>query len=262
MAKTAKKQSTTGKRPSKTVSKPASKSIVKTDESKPSAPLEFRAQLLELVSQQIAPLDVTQTLLCPPKYLPACDGSPISKELEQFIRIRPDSYQRLLSMIMLGSSVPTVALLCGIPRNRLNAWRRQGVNDQAQSLDTFAARFVADVNYAVCVPTVEAEAYLAKKDPLSWLQIGPGRWVNPEGTWQSKIPTVQEPVPESVGTAEPEQINIDDGDFDIIGPTIDDLPDALQVLRECGLGYVIEDAIEKKSTPSTEANDVRPIEET
>lgn len=167
--------------------------------------------------------------------------------LYDLITNRQELYAKMISLVMLGGSVPVASLLCGITRHNLVEWRQIGIQDIAAKQDTYYSRFVNDINVAVLVPTIDAETVIHRKDPLEWLRSGPGRWVHPEGTWQAPAAKVAIiPAEPTVGIAEqsPDQLQ-DEEQLKLDAPTIDDLPGALQVLKDVGLGHVI-DAANKK----------------
>src|SRR5205085_2281619 len=105
---------------------------------------------------------------------------------------------------------------------------------------------VSDITLATSIPVADAEQTIQRKDPLEWLKSGPGRWSHPEGTWQSPASKIDaEAAPPTVAIAEQSTETLED-DVDLLAdaPTVRDLPAALMVLRESGLGYVIDEAEE------------------
>lgn len=171
------------------------------------------------------------------------------------IHHRVELYAKMISLIMMGGSVPSASLLCGISRLSLIQWRRTGLADIAEGKDTYYSRFVNDLNVAVLIPSIDAETVIHRKDPLEWLRSGPGRWVHPEGTWQAPATKVaiMEPEP-TVGIAEEPLNQVEEEKLALDAPTAHDLPAALQILKDVGLGHVIEEAKESLSEEKDEAH--------
>lgn len=211
----------------------------------PSDERSFKDQLRDLVSTQIVPLHLLKSLLADPEKLPQAPLNP-NDPLYDLITNRIELYAKVLSMIMLGGSVPVATLLCGIGRMELVDWRTQGLKDISAKLDTYYSRFVNDLNVAVLVPTIDAETVIHRKDPLEWLRSGPGRWVHPEGTWQAPTTKVAISPPEpTVGIAEETPNQVEENQLLLDAPSVQDLPAALEVLKSVGLGHVIEEAKSK-----------------
>jgi len=211
----------------------------------------LQEQLRDLLSQHTVSINDRLTLLCPPEQLP--DPPDHSDLLFRLIAEKSDLYGKMLTMIILGGSVPICCAIAGITRHRLVRWRELGLRDLEQGIDSYYSRFLEDINFAALVPYIEAETQIHRKDPLEWLRTGPGKWVGREGTWQispTKNPEIAEP-PATVGIAEDAATGNDTGDDDLMAdvPTVRDLPDVLQVWRDSGLGYLIPEA-RKESTPN------------
>lgn len=179
-------------------------------------------------------------------------------DLAKLVNDRQDIYARMLTMIMAGAGIPLAAGLCGISRKNLERYRIHGLNDLSNGVDSYYARFVTDLNFSAIIPAIDAEVAIHRKDPLEWLRSGPGRWINPEGTWQvpSKEPPPFTETPPTVGIAEDVSVNVED-EIDLMAdaPTVLDLPAALTVLKESNLGYVIDAAQKTQDANRQEAMD-------
>lgn len=180
-------------------------------------------------------------------------------KLLYIVSTRPESYAKMLALIMLGASVPSAAMMTGISRKNLLDWRAMGLIDEAEGKDTIYSRFTSDINFAAIIPSIDAETAILRKDPLEWLRSGPGRWVHSrEGTWQPPAVKVDQlPPPATAGIAENEESVEDQVDLMMDAPTVDDLPKALAVLRDSGLGHIIDaaDNSEALKEPSTNGHD-------
>lgn len=203
-------------------------------------PAAFKDQLRDLISTQIVPYGMIKGLLFDLKDLPAIV---LRDDLTDYICEKQPLYARFLSLVMMGGSIPNCALICGINRNQIVEWRNQGVRDLSEGKDTYHARFVNDLNVSALIPTLDAEQTIHRKDPLEWLRSGPGKWVNPEGTWQpAQTKIAITPAEPTVGIAEPQPNRVEDEQKLLDAPTVQDLPNALSVLREVGLGHIIDGA--------------------
>lgn len=203
-------------------------------------PAAFKDQLRDLISTQIVPYGMIKGLLFDLKDLPAIV---LRDDLTDYICEKQPLYARFLSLVMMGGSIPNCALICGINRNQIVEWRNQGVRDLSEGKDTYHARFVNDLNVSALIPTLDAEQTIHRKDPLEWLRSGPGKWVNPEGTWQpAQTKIAITPAEPTVGIAEPQPNQVEDEQNLLDAPTVQDLPSALSVLREVGLGHIIDGA--------------------
>lgn len=225
------------------------KAAFKAHEATTSQPVDsrpFRDQLRDLVSNLIVPVGLLPTLLCDPTQLP---DRPRDPHCRLTWLIDNDLYARMMSVIMSGASPKNAMTLFGVYRDTFLTWRSMGLNDIQAKQDTYYSRFIQDFNIACMIPTIDAETRIAAKDPLQWLQIGPGRsynWVE-SGTapWQQvneKIQQNEPPDPSISLVSEPSDV-VEDNPLLLEAPVASDLPEALRVLQEVGLGHKITEAL-------------------
>lgn len=211
----------------------------------------------DLVSNLIVPVGNLATLFCDPSQLPKAPSDSECK-LHRLVHSDGELYPKMMSIIMSGASPKNAMILFGIHRDTFMIWRSLGLNDIQAKQDTYYSRFILDFNIACMIPTIDAETRIAAKDPLQWLQIGPGRsynWVE-SGTapWQpvnEKIQQNEPPDPSISLVSEPSDV-LEENPLLLEAPVASDLPEALRVLQEVGLGHKITEALES-SLSSSEA---------
>lgn len=219
----------------------------------------FQEQLRELIATHGLIVSDIPSLLCEPHKVPRPTAH--GERLYRIAISMPHHYGRMISAIMLGASVPACLMFIGVNRLLLAQWRQLGLIDLSNDHDTLFARFVNDINFAATIPYLDAEIAVHRKDPLEWLRTGPGRWLSNEGTWQLQSTKGNDSTPpqitpsETVGIAESVEAGQDEINLLESAPTVRDLPDALQVLKDCGLEHVILEAqkVNSDAGHSTEA---------
>jgi hypothetical protein len=109
--------------------------------------------------------------------------------LAKLVRERQGVYAAFLGRLMSGWSVSSAAVACSIRRESVRDWLSQGLSDQQADIDTFYSRFASDVHAAVAYCVGDCEAQLASRNPLAYLQTGPGRaFYAREQYWQPQQP--------------------------------------------------------------------------
>ena len=151
--------------------------------------------------------------------------------LRTLVRERQGTYAAFLGRIMSGWSVTSAATAIGVSRYQMRDWLSQGLDDTQRDCDTYYARLVSDVHAATACAVGEAEARVAARDPLAYLQAGPGRtFYAREQHWQRPDPSAPpaesdlEPLPLAPAL-----------EGEATGPSDDRFSQALDELRRRGL---------------------------
>lgn len=90
---------------------------------------------------------------------------------------------------MLGSSLTSASITCGLNRATTQQWLSQGLSDQLAERDTYYSRFASDVYAALAHGVSEAEVAIHRHNPAEYLKTGPGRALyRDEQYWQPALP--------------------------------------------------------------------------
>ena len=123
-----------------------------------------------------------ETLLNVPNRKPLDDpGSEVKShnKLIRFVLDKPSLYKRFITSLKEGASLGSAAFSSGFcSALAINAWIKQGMQDEVDGKDSYYYRLYLDVARANATKRVEVEILVAETNPMAWLERGPGRYID------------------------------------------------------------------------------------